>query len=789
MSEIRRCLLFLLLLKMARYGSSQAQEDKGGEECFKTVIHSCGDCISSGQYCVWCKQLNFTKPGEQEAVRCDTLSQLVARGCSNDDIISPKNFYGVVRSTPLSSSFNKRQQQQEPIQLAPQEVLLKLRPGMPSTFTVSFKRVEGYPVDLYYLMDLSYSMEDDLRNIKVLGTELFKALKNITEHAKIGFGAFVDKTVLPFTNTNKKKLEKPCQKKEKYCQPAFGYRHVLSMTANEKDFNEEVKKQNISGNLDPPEGSLDAMMQVAVCGDKIGWRESSTRLIVLTTDAGFHMAGDGKLAGILEPNDEKCHIEENVNAMNNQLDYPSVGQLAMQLEKNNIQPIFAVTKDVVDVYKKLSKMIPKSEVEELNKDSKNIVTLIKRAYDRLSSKVTMTHDDLPANVIVTYTPICPNGGPAGGDEGVCNDVGEGKEISFDVTVTATACIGMQNFTISPLGIRDTLKVTVSTKCNCECDDPQDNNHPQCNSKGKVNCGICSCNTGFVGRKCECAIGEKDESALKESCRRTNGTECEGRGICVCGRCSCHPTDSGTSYHGDFCECDDDHCEKFANQLCGGNGRCLCGKCMCNKGYEGSACHCKTSDDGCRTSGGTVCSGRGACKCNQCECKDGYQRPFCEVCHGCLDPCQTKQTCMECLFQTGGLGRNCTPACTDSVKHRLVDMFTLTKKSCKLKDSEGCWITFKMEQLVGEDNYWAEILRQRECPELPNIYAIVGGSIGGGAVIGLLVLLLIKLLVHLKDKEEFKKFENEKSKSKWAKDDNPLFKNATTTVANPTFTGE
>lgn len=31
-------------------------------------------------------------------------------------------------------------------------------------------------------------------------------------------------------------------------------------------------------------------------------------------------------------------------------DYPSVGQLAMQLEKNNIQPIFAVTDNVVTVY-------------------------------------------------------------------------------------------------------------------------------------------------------------------------------------------------------------------------------------------------------------------------------------------------------------------------------------------------------------------------------------------------------------------------------------------------------
>jgi hypothetical protein len=61
---------------------------------------------------------------------------------------------------------------------------------------------------------------------------------------------------------------------------------------------------------------------------------------------------------------------------------------------------------------------------------------------------------------------------------------------------------------------------------------------------------------------------------------------------------------------------------------------------------------------------------------------------------------------------GVSGKNCTTACMDSVKHKIVDMFTMTKKPCKLKDSDGCWITFKMEQLVGVDNYLAEILRNK-----------------------------------------------------------------------------
>ncbi|NXX73260.1 ITB2 protein, partial [Spizella passerina] len=86
------------------------------------------------------------------------------------------------------------------------------------------------------------------------------------------------------------------------CQPPFAFKHILSLTDNAQQFESEVGKQFISGNLDAPEGGLDAMMQAAVCGDQIGWR-NVTRLLVFATDDGFHFAGDGKLAGILTPND------------------------------------------------------------------------------------------------------------------------------------------------------------------------------------------------------------------------------------------------------------------------------------------------------------------------------------------------------------------------------------------------------------------------------------------------------------------------------------------------------
>ena len=50
-------------------------------------------------------------------------------------------------------------------------------------------------------------------------------------------------------------------------------------------------------------------MQAIVCKNEIGWRDKARRLLVFSTDAGFHYAGDGKLGGIVKPNDGSCHLD------------------------------------------------------------------------------------------------------------------------------------------------------------------------------------------------------------------------------------------------------------------------------------------------------------------------------------------------------------------------------------------------------------------------------------------------------------------------------------------------
>lgn len=766
---LRQRSLLLTLLGLLSLGSALSQE------CIGYKVSTCRDCIKSGPGCTWCQKLNFTGQGEPDSHRCDTREQLLQKGCAADDIMDPRSF-------AETQEDQKRGQKQ----LSPQKVTIHLRPGQAAAFNVTFQRAEGYPIDLYYLMDLSYSMLDDLKNVKKLGGDLLQALNEITKSGRIGFGSFVDKTVLPFVNTHPEKLRNPCPNKEKECQPPFAFRHVLKLTDNSNQFQTEVGKQLISGNLDAPEGGLDAMMQVAACPEEIGWR-NVTRLLVFATDDGFHFAGDGKLGAILTPNDGRCHLEDNVYKRSNEFDYPSVGQLAHKLAESNIQPIFAVTERMVKTYEKLTEIIPKSAVGTLSDDSSNVVQLIKAAYEKLSSRVFLEHGTLPDTLRVTYDSFCSNRvSNVNQPRGDCDNVRIGIPITFQVKVTATECVQEQSFVIRALGFSDTVTVQVLPQCECQCRDTSPG-RSLCRDKGSMECGICRCDAGYIGKNCECQTQGRSSQELEGSCRKDNNSlVCSGLGDCVCGQCICHKSDvPNKEIFGQFCECDNVNCERYDGQVCGGEkrGTCNCGKCQCKEGFEGSACQCPRSTDGCLNQRGTECSGRGRCRCNVCECDGGYQPPLCQDCPGCPSPCGNYVSCAECLkFKKGPYEKTCSVECKNLT---LLQEAPPVNRPCKERDSEGCWMTYTLRQRDGMHSYDIHVEDTRECVEGPNIAAIVGGTVAGVVLIGLLLLIVWKALTHLSDLREYKRFEKEKLKSQW-NNDNPLFKSATTTVMNPKF---
>lgn len=149
------------------------------------------------------------------------------------------------------------------------------------------------------------------------------------------------------------------------------------MTDDIKSFKKALTKPDGS-NYDKPEAALDALMQAMVC-KQLGWRDEARRIIVLSTDAEYHSAGDGKFVGAIKPHDMNCYLVDNQYSEALSFDYPSVSQINKVASENNINIIFAVTKKATKYYDALHKMIDGSSVVLLSSMS-NAAKMITEQY-------------------------------------------------------------------------------------------------------------------------------------------------------------------------------------------------------------------------------------------------------------------------------------------------------------------------------------------------------------------------------------------------------------------------
>ena len=88
------------------------------------------------------------------------------------------------------------------------------------------------------------------------------------------------------------RLHQPCPN----CASPYSFKNGMSLDTNTNKFIKLVEESPISGNIDGPEGGFDAIMQSIVCRDEIGWRRDARHLLIVTTDAGFHHAVDGRVS-------------------------------------------------------------------------------------------------------------------------------------------------------------------------------------------------------------------------------------------------------------------------------------------------------------------------------------------------------------------------------------------------------------------------------------------------------------------------------------------------------------
>lgn len=763
------------------------------------IRNSCGKCFTSGPEHAWCEQENFGDNGSRP--RCDSRQNLENAGCHQ--IWRPEPELIVLEDNPLSNRTTSNEDDVT-VQLKPQRIKLRLPPHSPKTITLQYRQPVDYPVDLYYLMDLSKSMADDKEKLAELGHKIEVNMKLITNNFRLGFGSFVDKVLMPFVSTVPKKLINPCPE----CTAPYGFRNHMPLTTDTSSFTDKVAASQISGNLDAPEGGFDAIMQSMVCHRDINWRAKSRKMLVFTTDASSHQAGDGKLAGVITPNDGKCHLDQHGNYTESSFqDYPTLSQIDQKAQENHVNIIFAVTENQVPTYKRLSELIEGSSTGKLDNDSSNIVQLIEQSYRDITSELELK-DNATNYVQMTYHSACL--GDKRKETNVCHGLKIGQTVSFDIDIEVKACPKRaseynQTIQVYPVGLNESLLIDLEIICECDCEKPWNivEHSPVCKGFGSLVCGICVCDPLRYGRYCECDAKESDPARDLIGCHNGNDTRiCSGQGDCICGQCECRQrkNEPDLRIYGKYCECDNFSCFHHDNKICSGpdHGTCECGKCVCNKDWSGEACECRKSVDTCidpKTQ--KVCAGHGECICGQCKClqteERSYTGQFCEECNNCPTMCEKYKDCVRCTtFETGPLTKDECKFCTNST-------FTITNVTkleveedetlCVFTDDDGCRYQFKYKLLPTDtplEITHIHVLDTKDCPKPFPFFLILLALALAILLLGLLGLLLWKCLTMWKDQKEIAKFEKEKLTARWDTGENPIFKQATSTFKNPTY---
>uniref|UniRef100_A0AAY4CU39 Integrin beta n=1 Tax=Denticeps clupeoides TaxID=299321 RepID=A0AAY4CU39_9TELE len=609
------------------------------------------------------------------AVQARTCSQCVQSG--KDCGYCPDE----VRTTTIRTSLKQSQ-------VAPQFMSMTLLPGEEKEVDLQIFEPTKGPLDLYILMDFSNSMSDDLDNLKKMGDRLATVVEQISDDYTIGFGKFVDKVTEPQTDMRPLKLQKPWPNSD----PPFSFQNAIALTSDINIFKEKLKKENISGNLDAPEGGFDAILQTAVCQSQIGWREFSTHILVFSTESAFHYEADGAnvLAGILTRNDEQCHLDrENKYTHDTKQDYPSVPTLVRLLGKHNIIPIFAVTDHAYTYYEKLASYFPIAEIEKLEADSQNLLNILQTAFQVIICVCVYALSHLQHNFRVK--------------------VKANQKVSGEPVCQLATSSRQGTMRVKPTTFSSALQIGTNVLCpTCDCEKTPSKNSARCTGNGDLVCGKCQCHDGWLGTFCNCSASAAINIG---GCVGPNMTEpCSGRGDCLCGTCMC-----SSQYDGIFCQFDKFQCQRFGGFLCNDRGHCFMGACACEDGWQGSACECPISNQTCLDSKGGICNGRGVCKCGRCECQDSglLLSPTCEA---NFQVRILRRSCVQCkAWKTGEKkGEQCAD-CPFEIT--MVDELKDSKKYCELRDEDDdCTYFFTVDYPPNPKDKEAEVQVLKEKSE-------------------------------------------------------------------------
>ncbi|KAL3272785.1 hypothetical protein HHI36_014245 [Cryptolaemus montrouzieri] len=736
----------------------------------------CDECIQSSPELSFCFQTDYTSQ------RCNELANLTDCPLKYIERNSPSKV--TIYEDEDFQNFDIIGDKQNYIQFRPQKAKVHLRKGHAVNFTFSYKPARNYPLELYYLMDLTYSMKNDLQTLVNLGEELGYSLQNISENFQIAFGSYVDKLLMPFSFTNRDNIDNPCNHtSQASCAKSYLIKHIQNFTNDLELFAKEVqRKSEASANLDDLEGGMEALMQVIVCGKRIGWSDVSRKFVIISTGSYMHLAGDGLLSGTVRRNDGRCLIDFKGNyPADNPFDYPSLEEIHKHLKRQKVNVIFAVKEKVQSYYEEMGKIIPDSAfIGTLEKDSKNIIQLTRDGYMDFFKKSKFSIDsNHTADLDVTFYANCDGSGFVKTSE--CSNVVLENVIDFIAEIKLNkvpADVKKETIYIVERNIQERIRLDLEYFGFCKCDSISATLYDDglC-VNGDIRCGECTCHYGWTGISCN-----ETCSYSLDPCRRlVNGvkeTSCSRRGDCECGKCLCD-----FPYQGKYCEY---KCPVYRGKVCSDHGKCIDSEtCACDPGYSGKDCSCEESNENCIVFG-KVCNGHGTCKCNKCVCKQNFRGKKCEYSTN-----QNEGTgfCSEFLNQTLNFVENGTTQLYYG--NTSIRPFSVSN-DIKLGGEGICFARFSNKSHYCEINYNYNldndliILKiQSLCYKAVNA-AVMGPVIVIGIIgIGLLMALAWKLITSRKDRLEYEKFQKEVTQQQRTRIENPLYTSPITSYRVPT----
>ena len=120
----------------------------------------------------------------------------------------------------------------------------------------------------------------------------------------------------------------------------------------------------------------------------------------------FHIAGNGKLGGIVAPNDGQCHFNSTgFYDWSTLQDYPSLGQIDHVAKEHNVNVIWAVTASHLSLYQGLTQLMTASVAGEISSDSSNVVELIQELYQKITTTIRV-EDNASESVSIHFMSDC-----------------------------------------------------------------------------------------------------------------------------------------------------------------------------------------------------------------------------------------------------------------------------------------------------------------------------------------------------------------------------------------------